>query len=584
MKKILKNITIAGLVVLSLGSCKKDFLDTVKIGAQAEDSFYASDNDLTKASIAMYSPLWQYHYNWGRTVMGDECTDDAVDRELLMFQDYSFDAGHFLFRYNYRYNYRGILITNKLIANVEGVDKPLVKDKQLQKRVVAEAKFLRSFYYYDLLKNYGDVPLVVKPLLGEEMNMTRTPANEVYAQIEKDLVAAVIDLPLKGDVETGRVTKGAALAMLVKICATQASPGYAGQNFYNSEKYVDAKKYAEQLFALGNYSLFTGAYSDIFTEEGENGVGSIFEVQYYTTGKAGASAEAKYNNGNFNTFLMMPWFGGGEPYGKYMVSYDLYAAFENGDPRREASLYNVNQHADAWDGPDTTPLGTKADVQVGFSVKQDFGSFVNRKHWMNKADFDVQLKTSGVNERLIRLSDVYLLYAEACLATGDNGKSLEYINLVRERARVSGESAIPADLTSVTLTDIINERRVELCNEHHRRHDLVRFGILEKELKIDGFTAVALADPLLNKNGHPIMDIDGNAIVAGGILPGKKLIKYADANGRSVKDVNKNKVMEIVDVADFKATGLDAVKHMYFPIPLSEVDNTNGEISQNTGY
>ena len=97
MKNILKNLTIAGLIVLSLGSCKKEFLDTIKLGAQAEDSFYASDDDLVKASIAMYSPLWQYHYNWGRTTFNNETTDDAVDRELLQYQDYSFDSNHFLF-------------------------------------------------------------------------------------------------------------------------------------------------------------------------------------------------------------------------------------------------------------------------------------------------------------------------------------------------------------------------------------------------------------------------------------------------------------------------------------------------------
>ncbi|MCK5788212.1 MAG: RagB/SusD family nutrient uptake outer membrane protein, partial [Chlamydiia bacterium] len=341
---------------------------------------------------------------------------------------------------------------------------------------------------------------------------------------------AVVDLPLKsamGNENIGRATKGAALALLVKISATQASPGYSGQDFYDPSKYNDAKKYAEQLFGLGEYNLYLGDYADIFSQNGEDGSGSIFEVQFYNTSKA--ASHPKNNNGNFNTFLMMPWFGGGAPYGKYMVTYDLYTAFEDGDPRREASLYNVYEHADAWDGT--------GGVQ-GKHVKAAHASFVNRKHWMNKETFDVVIKDSPVNDRLMRLSDIYLLYAEACLNVG--GDALSYINKVRSRAR--GAGTIPADLTSVTLDDVYNERRVELCNEGQRRHDLVRLGLLEKELKTDGYIATATTTP------------DGS----GG---------YTYTPG---------------DV--FKAVNLIPSTHIFFPIPLSEVDKTNSQISQNPGY
>ena len=528
MKNIIKNITITGLLVISLGSCTDEFLDTVKLGAVAEESFYTTDNDLIQASVAMYAPMWEYHYNWARSNFGDLSTDDAVDREMLQFQGYYFDSGNFLFTYNWRYNYRGILIANKLIDNVEGVDKPLVEDKELQKRVVAEAKFLRSYYYYDLLKNYGDVPLTTKPLVGEEMNMKRTPAKEVYAQIERDLAIAIVDLPKKselGSSNMGRVTKGAALALLVKITATQASPGYSGQDFYDAGKYADTKKYAELLFDLGEYSLYQGDYNDIFTEAGENGEGSIFEIQYYTTNKP--KAEAVNNNGNFNTFLFMPWYGAGDPYGKYMVTYDLFTAFEDGDPRREASLYNVYEHAFAWDGSSD-----------GLQVRAVHGSFVNRKNWLNKDQYSVTVRNSPVNERVLRLSDMYLLYAEACLSEG--GDALGYVNRVRSRAR--GAGTVPADLISVSLDDIINERRVELCCEANRRHDLVRFGILEKELKTDGYIATAETTP------------DGS----GG---------YTYTPGPV-----------------YNAVDLDESIHIVFPIPLSEVDDTDGLIEQNEGY
>jgi len=531
MKNLLKKIMITGIVALSLGSCSEEFLDTVTIGAQSEDSFYASDADLIQASTAIYAPLWQYHYNWGRTTFNNQTTDDAVDRELLQYQDYTFDSGHFLFRYNWRYNYRGILIANKLLENVEGVDKPLVSDKQLQKRVVAEAKFLRAWYYYDLVKNYGAVPLTTEPLLQDDMNLERTPAIEVYAQIEKDLLEAKEDLPLKSELDAsdrGRVTKGAALALLVKVNVTQASPGYVGQDFHNASKYGDAKIYAEQFFQLG-YSLYQGNYNDIFTIEGEDGSGSIFEIQYYISPTA--NEHPKSGNGNFNTFLMMPWYGGGDPYGKYMVTYDLYSAFEDGDPRREASLYNVYEQADAWDGP--------GGIE-GPDVKADHASFVNRKHWMDQSTYSGLVRNSPINERMMRLSDIYLLYAEACLNTGDDANALEYVNQIRSRAR--GAGIVPANLNAVTLEDVYQERRVELCNEGQRRHDLVRLGILEKELSVDGYIAKAVVTP----DGKDDFDI----------VPGEV----------------------------FRASALVPSTHMYFPIPLGEIDNTNGVVVQNPGY
>ena len=537
--KNLRNILLAGLVIFSLTACDEEFLDTVKIGEQTAESFYSNDAELIKAANACYSPMWEYHYNWGRTTFGNSTTDDAVDREDLKMREYSFDATAFLFTYNYRYNYRGILIANQLLANVEGQDIPGVKDKSLQARVVGEAKFMRAYFYYDLVKNFGDVPLVTLPLLIDDLNQTRASAKDIYTQIEQDLKDAVQALPLKTEYvangEVGRATKGAALGMLVKVCVSQASSGYSGQNFYNEDKWAEAKSYAEQLFALGLYDLYQGDYHDLFSEAEENNIESIFEVQFYDSP---LDDGAFTNNGNFTTFLNMPWLGAADPYGRYQATYDLYLAFEDEDPRRDASLINSLQFADQW----------ILEGEIPGAVAEDLTGFSNYKHYLSKEQYNAlgNFRNSPINERIIRLSDVYLLYAEACYHTNSENTARTYLNMVRERAR-QGNAGILPDVTasgSDLLNAIYHERRVELCGEGHRFHDLVRTGRLEKVLKTDGYKVKAA----LTRNGDDTYTV-------------------ADS-GEPI----------------FKATNLMMPKNMFFPIPQSEVDNTGGLVTQNPGY
>jgi len=538
MKKI-RNIIVAGLLIFSLGACDEDYLDTVKIGEQTSDSFYSNDAELIKAANACYAPMWEYHYNWGRTSFGNSTTDDAVDREDLKMREYTYDATAFLFTYNYRYNYRGILIANQLLANVEGKDISGVSDKSLQDRVVGEAKFMRAYYYYDLIKNYGGVPLITVPLLNDDLDQTRATSAAIYAQIEADLTDAVAVLPLKSvyvdSKELGRATKGAALGMLVKICASQASIGYSSQDFYNENKWDDAKTYAEQLFGLGEYDLYQGDYHELFSEEEENNEESIFEVQFYDSP---LDDGAFTNNGNFTTFLNMPWLGAADPYGRYQATYDLYLEFENGDPRRDASLINSLQYADQW----------ILDGEIPGVVSEDLTGFSNYKHYLSKEKYEAlgNFRNSPVNERIIRLSDIYLLYAEACFHTNDEGTAKIYLNKVRERAR-QGNVAVLSDVTasgSALLDAIYHERRVELCGEGHRLHDLIRTGRLEQELKTDGYKVKAS----ITRDG------------AGGYV--------------------------IIDSGEpiFKAINLAIPKNIFFPLPQSEVDNTGGLVEQNPGY
>ena len=180
-------------------------------------------------------------------------------------------------------------------------------------------------------------------------------------------------------------------------------------------------------------------------------------------------------------------------------------------------------------------------VQGDLTGLSDYKHFIPEDVYNNLGN----TRNSPMNERIIRLADIYLLYAEACYQTGDETNAKIYVNKVRERAR--NGAAVLADVTATgtaLLDAIYHERRVELCNEAYRWHDLVRTGKLEKEVKTDGY--LVKANVVDNGNGTYTVTDAGDPI--------------------------------------FKATSLTMPKNMFYPIPQSEIDNSNGVIKQNEGW
>jgi len=537
----MKNLFLIILGLFVFASCSEDFLDTQKIGEQTVETFYQTDAQAIMAANACYAPLWHYRYVSSSFALNNIATDDAVKGSEPGDMDAITDLENFMIlpsntiiNWKYPRIFEGVNKCNQVIYNLEGKEYPELTP-EIQARVIAEAKFLRAFYYFDGVRTWGGLPIIEKPLQLNEMNLTRNTIAEVYDFIEADLKAAEAVLPEKSEYaaeDLGRATKGAAQALLVKVCVYQASEGYEGKDFYDASKWAEAKVWAEKLFASGEYSLYEGFYGDIFDEIGENGPESIFEIQFTETESNG---DTYNNNGNFTTVFTMP--RGPWGWGLMQPTYDLYAEFEQGDPRRDASITNSLAYIAeeiAYGAPATT---TVSDDRTGLH---------NLKNYLKPNERPiVNYKNSPVNERVIRLSDVYLMYAEACYHTGDEANARLYVNKVRERAR-GGNNAVLPDVTAsgeALLEAIYHERRVELCLENHRFFDLIRWGRLEKEVKTDGYLVGTI---ITEVNGEYVIESDGNA--------------------------------------PFKATQLNMNTHWLMPIPQSEIDFTGGVITQNPGY
>ena len=197
--------------------------------------------------------------------------------------------------------------------------------------IVGEAKFLRAYYYFELVKFFGDVPLIVDKRIGieEALTLERTPASEVYAQIEADLIAASSVLSYTGVVK-GHATKGAALSMLGKA--------YLYQN-----KFSQAASTFDQVIGEGVYSLVSN-YEEMFTAANENNLETVFDIQYSGLEGGGYgcliclegnAAPGFHGIRQYNG----PVYGDGNSYN--LPTQALYDAFSSADPRRDATILDI---------------------------------------------------------------------------------------------------------------------------------------------------------------------------------------------------------------------------------------------------
>lgn len=331
-------------------------------------------------------------------------------------------------------------------------------------KLIAEAYFLRAYYNFELVKWFGPIP--IKPNarfeVGDETSIPRSPVEEVYSYIEEDLLLSLESLPL--DVlEKGRVSSGAAKSLLGKV--------YLYQN-----KFEFAANVLDEVIDSNVYGLEPN-YGMIFENDGENGMGSVFEVQY--TDLEGAGFDCfQCSEGNiavgFNGIRQYngPLFDSGFSFN--VLTQSLVDAFEIGDIRKEVAVLDIEDWASK----------TGATYGTGY----EHTGYFNRKYIARKGDSNIgdQNLTNPNNYRAIRYADVLLMAAEAHArkSSPDNLKSNSYLNMVRSRAFADNISQI--SLSGEALVDaIFNERRVEFAGEGHRFFDLVRTG--KAQDFIDGF-------------------------------------------------------------------------------------------------
>lgn len=487
MVRITVKAVIAGMFLVIL-SCS-DFLDKPPQGQLSQNTFPVTADDALQATNAIYNILRDASYHSGTFPILDIMSDDAAkgsnptDGASTVGTYNSFTHIPTEGNINNWWNvlYMGIKRANVVIEQVAEI----TMDENLKKRYMGEAYFLRALFYFDVVRAWGDAPLITTVSPGD--NLERTPKDQIYNLIISDLTKAIDVLPEKSEYaaeDMGRATKGAAKGILAKVYL------FLGDD-------TNAAKYALEVINSNEYELEEN-FGDANSKAGEFGSESIFEI-------GALPLEGLVNGGdqyaNVQGVRGIPNRG----WGFNRPTLDLMNAFEANDPRLDATVIFLGEVLDGITiaGDTGTPDETKDNNGATVEIE-----CYSQKVWTPGDNVPTQFDH---NRRILRYADVLLMAAEALNKNGNTTDALQYLNEVRERAR-GGNAAILPDITETNqnaLNDIIlHERRVELALEGHRFWDLVRTNKAEAVLGPLGF----------KKGKHELlpvpqteMDLTGNA-------------------------------------------------------------------------
>lgn len=541
MKKIyLMAIAVMGI----LFSACNDFLEENVRGQENLDTYFQGPGDAEAFIMGCYGSVTEY--TWWKIermwILSDMCTDDYWMGNTGQNQEEYISLAHYqgVGQSNgsisdfWQYRYKGILRCNIALDRIPDVE----MDENLKARLIAEAKFLRGYFYFDLVKNFGGVPLVTGFVMPHEVEgITRSSVEECYKFIENDFSEAAAALPLRSQLsanESGRATRGAALGFLGKV------------QVYNGEFAAAVRTLGEQLIETNQYDLMPD-FGQIWNVDYKNNRESLFEVEniYDETYKLGGNIPMI--SGNRNSGDMDGW-GWGVP------TADLENAFiEAGDSERLRWTIIKNGCNEIAGEDNFAGLVAKQGNRNGngtyyINPADNKSQRVSRKHYLpfdkRPAKFG-QESMSPLNYIVLRYADILLLYAEACNETGNDGAARIALNRVRKRAKLD-----PVDYSGDKLRKAIRlERRLELATEAQRLYDIRRW-----------------------------TDDNGKKVVCNLMGPNGSFVTFnTGSNADPIEMANQKE-------ASNKGATFVEERDLVFPIPLYEVTMSEGRIAQNPGW
>lgn len=455
MKTLLKNILFASLVA-GVVSCS-DFLDVDPEGELPVKDFYTTQEHAVQSvnSIYAHQRSWSmvaFPWIMFQSIPSDNASKGSAIGDATFINDFdqfrvtpSSDNSYWGARYE------GINLCNQALDNIPAIQ----MDENLKKRLLGEAKFGRAFYYFDLVRAFGAVPMPLTVEGALVASTIRTPVDEVYAQLIADLTDAIDALPrsYSGN-DVGRATEGSARGLLAKVY------------LYLQEW----DKVLEQTTALSQmgYDLIPSFY-DAFRIKTENGIESIYEIQAF-------SVEGDWDLSSCQYGEVQGIRGDqGVGWGFNIPTDDLADAFDKaGDTVRKK--VTILYKGDVVE-PGDTVIGVAIGELEGVTIPR-----WNGKAHVPKSEREWGPGNGNQNVRVLRYAEILLIDAEARLNKGDANGAAASLNRVRERV------SLPP-VTNPTMQDIWNERRLELAMEGDRFYDLVRTGQAASILADKGFVA-----------------------------------------------------------------------------------------------
>ena len=461
--KLKYNLIAIALLGFSFSSCS-DFLEQNPQTDLSENDFYKTADDILSAVNGAYSSLQEgdIYGNW--YVFGEIPSDNTRNQlsgsvtTQNEFDQFYIDTQNSMIANFWKAAYKVINRTNTILGRIDGIE----INTELANRYKLECKFIRALMYFNLVRVYGDVPLVLKEIsISESYDILREPKENVYNQIIADLKEAQ-DLPVSySTAEDGRATQGAAKALLANVYMTL-------------HKYAEAETILAEIINSGRYSLLENTpgslnidgYKNVFSPVNHNSKEGIFEIQFL---KGGYGEGSNYAN-NFapeNSGTNVVAVGGTG--GNNIPEMDIYNAYEEGDLRRDFSM------------------------SLGYYDNRKNNEWVESRYVCKFMDVPYQNNDASNNYPVIRYADVILMYAEALNQNGKTAEACKYLNMTRRRG--FGDQTTETSPVDLQTTDkaqfalmVEQERRVELAFENHRWFDLIRTGRAVEVMRSKGFS------------------------------------------------------------------------------------------------
>jgi hypothetical protein len=484
--------------ILTAASCSDDFLDIpVQGGATTE-----SDPNLGRKLVTgVYNSLTQGD-SWGNgdvhgfafisvtNIMSDDADKGSTPDDQAVpvgdLDNFTTTATNRFAESLWSGHYNSIGAANQALKALETAAIP----DDVKNRLRGEVQFIRGYLYFNLVRMYGKVPLVLRvPADAEDANsdpafQTRAEVSVVYEAIIKDLQFAIDNLPLRSASLTGHATKGSAQAMLAKV-------------YMYLQNWQGVFDLTTEIINSGQYALLPD-YAGLWRQANDNSVESIFEIE---TGKFN-NANLRIDNYTVSQGPRVGGLGGWDDlgWGFNTPSENLVAAYEPGDLRKEGTIIfidNSGAHAGTvlWDGFRLPSSDSVANLRYNYKA------YTSR----SKEQYAIPTeKDRPKNVRIMRYAEVLLMYAEAAVHLGQ-GDPAGPINMLRDRADLP-------PLATVTIDDVWKERRLELAMEHDRFWDIVRQGRAAEVMHAAGKTNFV-------KGKHELLPVPNSQI----LLSGNKL-------------------------------------------------------------
>lgn len=551
MKQLL--ISLALISSLIFTSCE-DFLTEEVRGQQNLDTYFQSEEECESFVTGCYQAItfggwWNINTVW---LLSEMCSDDGWMGNTTQSQSDYISLAHYqgngqsngAISNFWQYRYKGILRCN---VAVERISQSPMSDEAKKNRLVAEARFLRAYFYFELVRNFGGVPLITGFLMPEEIQgITRSSAEDVYKFIEDDLKAAADVLPQRSEylaTDMGRATRGAALGLLGKVYLYQ-------------EKWQQAQTVLKSVIDENEYKLMEN-FGDVWSVDHNNNEESLFEVQYMYDGT--------YALGGALTVITGARNGPGDGWSWGQPTANLEQAYiDAGDTERlrwtiiktgcteiagednfAAFIENSKNMSKYQEYVDK--YGWDPECYI-IDPAQHKSARIVRKYFVpiNKRPEVYNIDKIPLDHRILRYADVLLMYAEACNELGDDASARTALNQVRSRVNLADVTASGNELRKA----IRLERRLELAWEQNRLYDIRRW-----------------------------KDDNGKPVISNLMGPNGTFVKFnTDPETRDLYE------WENQGEDSDKGITFDENRDMVFPIPLYEITMSNGSITQNPGW